>query len=116
MCMVISVHPKGREKGPQSSAAPSPSVLNAQRKLLDGPLFLHELISQNWQKTSTAIDFLDADGDHVRMSYAMLNHLTDSLAHKITGQFSSSRDLPSNLSFPSICRNLQSSTVPVLLF
>ena len=90
VCLVL---PDERKRQP--SPAPSLSVSNGQRKHLTGPLFLHELLSNHWTKPSTAIDFLDSDGQRVKISYARLAYVTDNLACRIATQLSRNAACPS---------------------
>jgi ferricrocin synthase len=98
--MVCPALTQERENGPPPSTAPSLSVLNAQRKYLKGPLFLHELLSRHWTKSSTAIDFLNSDGQRIQISYTTLNYLTNNLACRIASQLSSEGALPSHAIIP----------------
>ena len=84
--MICSALRHGCEGIPHLSTAPSLSVVNAKRKHLKGPSFLHELISEHRAKSSTAIDFLDASGERSQISYARLDQLTGSLARIIASQ------------------------------
>jgi ferricrocin synthase len=102
ICLALGRH--GCEGIPQSSTAPSLSVVNAKRKHLQGPSLLHELISKHGAKSSTAIDFLDACGERTRISYARLDHLTNTLARIIAKQLSYDRS-----------SSLQPWIIPVLI-
>ena len=102
--MVGSLRPQKSKESPYMSMDPHLSVLNAGRKRLKGPSFLHELISQHWTKSSTAIDFLSSTGERVQISYDKLNHLADDLARRIVSQLSDDRASTS-----------QSLIIPVLI-
>src|ERR1700722_3557663 len=84
--LICSVLRHGCEGIPHPSTAPSLSVVNAERKHLKGPSFLHELISEHRAKSSTAIDFLDASGERSQISYARLDYLTGNLARIISSR------------------------------
>ncbi|THX29770.1 peptide synthetase [Aureobasidium pullulans] len=58
------------------------SILNPMPTRLDGPKLLHELISGPG-KSGTALEYLDADGETTKLSYADLHRKANTLARRL---------------------------------
>ncbi|THZ83356.1 peptide synthetase [Aureobasidium pullulans] len=58
------------------------SILNPVPTRLDGPKLLHELISGPG-KSGTALEYLDADGETTKLSYADLHRKANTLARRL---------------------------------
>jgi len=71
-----------RVKGDNQACALS--VINPKRKRLEGPALLHDLISRS-SLDHLALDFLEADGKRVRLSYHHFLSKTHDLARQIRG-------------------------------
>src|SRR5690349_15328299 len=59
------------------------SIVNAERKRIDGPSLLHELVAGKTSSSDIALDFLTADGKRTCISFRTLNFLTVRLAQLI---------------------------------
>jgi ferricrocin synthase len=70
-----------------STSGPSPaeqlSTLNPEPVLLPGPELLHHLLFSPPHESEIAIEYGDADGRHVEVTYDSLNRLSDVLATRI---------------------------------
>lgn len=63
------------------------SIVNEHRRILPGPRLLHQLITTESDE-NLILDFLQADGTRVKLTYNEFHRLTDLLAQDITRQAS----------------------------
>lgn len=60
------------------------AIVNHKRRILPGPKLLHELIAKPTQGQNTLLlDFVNAEGQHIKLEYDQFHHLTDRLARDI---------------------------------
>ena len=60
------------------------SIANYPPKRLNGPQFLHQLISQDVPRSSPAVDFWDHDGQRITLSYQALEQRSTNLASHLS--------------------------------
>lgn len=68
------------------------SIVNAERRTLPGPRLLHELVASPSEE-SIALEFLQQDGQSIKLSYCDFHRLADILSHDIGEQISTATAL-----------------------
>ncbi len=84
-----------------ADSAPLSSIVNPQRKVLRGPLLLHQLV-QGASNSTIAIDFLTSQKQRVQLSYQDLDRLSDRLAKRLKAALAGHYDRDDSFTHTSV--------------